>query len=101
MVIRRSKMLYIVGLGLADEKDISVKGLEVVRKADRVYLEAYTAILLVNKERLVSKLCNEALTRTKPMTCHAVGKLLWSFGSPCRPRDGRVPIRRDLTRRRH
>lgn len=47
-------MFYIIGLGLADEKDISVKGLEVVRKAERVYLEAYTAVLLVDKERLVS-----------------------------------------------
>ena len=46
-------MLYIIGLGLADEKDISVKGLEIVKKADRVYLEAYTAILLVDKEQLV------------------------------------------------
>lgn len=46
-------MLYLVGLGLADERDITVKGLEVVKKADRVYLEAYTSILLVNKERLV------------------------------------------------
>ena len=46
-------MLYLVGLGLADEKDITVKGLEIVRKASRVYLEAYTAILLVDKERLV------------------------------------------------
>lgn len=49
-------MLYLVGLGLADETDITVKGLEVVRKAERVYLEAYTAILLVDKERLVYKL---------------------------------------------
>ena len=48
-------MFYIIGLGLADEKDISVKGLEIVRQADRVYLEAYTAILLVDKERLVSE----------------------------------------------
>jgi diphthine methyl ester synthase len=47
-------MLYLIGLGLADEKDISVKGLEIVQKAARVYLEAYTAILLVDKERLVS-----------------------------------------------
>jgi hypothetical protein len=47
-------MLYIIGLGLADEKDVSVKGLEIIRKADRVYLEAYTAILLVDKEQLVS-----------------------------------------------
>ena len=49
-------MLYIIGLGLADEKDISVKGLEIVRKADRVYLEAYTAILLVDKATLVSSI---------------------------------------------
>lgn len=47
-------MLYLVGLGLADETDITVKGLEVVKKAERVYLEAYTAILLVDKQKLVS-----------------------------------------------
>lgn len=47
-------MLYLVGLGLADEKDITVRGLDVVRKAERVYLEAYTAVLLVDKEVLVS-----------------------------------------------
>lgn len=46
-------MLYIIGLGLADEKDISAKGLEVVRRADRVYLEAYTAVLLVEQSVLV------------------------------------------------
>jgi diphthamide biosynthesis methyltransferase len=46
-------MLYIIGLGLADEKDISVKGLEIVRRAERVYLEAYTAVLLVEKSQLV------------------------------------------------
>ncbi|KAI9710866.1 MAG: diphthine synthase [Candelaria pacifica] len=45
-------MLYLVGLGLADEMDISVKGLEAVKTADRVYLEAYTSILLVDKEKL-------------------------------------------------
>lgn len=48
-----ARMLYFVGLGLADEKDITVKGLEIVKRAERVYLEAYTAILLVDKEQLV------------------------------------------------
>ncbi|KAF7190759.1 Diphthine methyl ester synthase, partial [Pseudocercospora fuligena] len=47
-----ASMLYIIGLGLADERDISAKGLEIVRKADRVYLEAYTAVLLVEKDVL-------------------------------------------------
>eukprot|EP01061_Rhynchopus_euleeides_P014921 TRINITY_DN2565_c0_g2_i1.p1 TRINITY_DN2565_c0_g2~~TRINITY_DN2565_c0_g2_i1.p1 ORF type:complete len:305 (+),score=159.80 TRINITY_DN2565_c0_g2_i1:44-916(+) len=37
---------YLVGLGLGDEKDITLKGLEVVKKCDTVYLEAYTSILL-------------------------------------------------------
>ena len=47
-------MLYLVGLGLADERDITVKGLDIVKKASRVYLEAYTAILLVDHAQLVS-----------------------------------------------
>lgn len=34
-----------VGLGLGDEKDITVRGLEAVRKCDKVYLEAYTSLL--------------------------------------------------------
>lgn len=47
-------MLYLVGLGLADETDITVKGLGIVKGAERVYLEAYTSILSVGKEKLVS-----------------------------------------------
>lgn len=46
-------MLYLVGLGLSDETDITVKGLEVVKRASRVYLEAYTSILLVDQSVLV------------------------------------------------
>ncbi|KYK59511.1 putative methyltransferase DPH5 [Drechmeria coniospora] len=42
-------MLYLVGLGLSDETDITVKGLEIVKNASRVYLEAYTSILLVEQ----------------------------------------------------
>ena len=47
-------MLYLVGLGLADEKDVTVKGLELIKKAERVYLEAYTSVLLVETSKLVS-----------------------------------------------
>ena len=46
-------MLYLVGLGLGDARDITVKGLEAVRGAERAYLEAYTSILTVGKEELV------------------------------------------------
>lgn len=38
-------MLYIVGLGLGDEKDITLRGLEAVRSCDKVYVEAYTSLL--------------------------------------------------------
>ncbi len=38
-------MLYIIGIGLADEKDITVKGLEAVKDCDKVYLEYYTSLL--------------------------------------------------------
>ena len=38
-------MLYLVGLGLYDEKDISLKGLEALKSADVVYAEFYTARL--------------------------------------------------------
>ena len=37
--------LFIIGLGLNDERDISVKGLDLVKKADIVYLEGYTSTL--------------------------------------------------------
>ena len=47
-------MLYLIGLGLADETDVTVKGLELIKKAERVYLEAYTSVLLVNAKKLVS-----------------------------------------------
>ncbi|KAG5867776.1 hypothetical protein JTB14_036097 [Gonioctena quinquepunctata] len=45
-------MFYLIGLGLGDCKDITVKGLEIVRKCDRVYLEAYTSILTCGTEAL-------------------------------------------------
>ncbi len=45
-------MLTIIGLGLHDEKDISVKGLETIRQSDLVYLESYTSQLAVDTKRL-------------------------------------------------
>uniref|UniRef100_A0A5B7C1T0 diphthine methyl ester synthase n=1 Tax=Davidia involucrata TaxID=16924 RepID=A0A5B7C1T0_DAVIN len=38
-------MLYIVGLGLGNEKDITLRGLEAVKRCDKVYIEAYTSLL--------------------------------------------------------
>lgn len=48
-------MLYLIGLGLSHESDITVRGLETIKKCSRVYLEAYTSILMAaNQESLES-----------------------------------------------
>ena len=44
--------LYFIGLGLSDERDISVKGLEIVKKSSRVFLESYTSLLNINHSKL-------------------------------------------------
>lgn len=38
-------MLYIVGLGLSDVEDVTIKGLNAIKASDKVYLEHYTSIL--------------------------------------------------------
>merc|ERR1712241_229474 len=45
-------MLYFIGLGLGDAKDITVKGLEIVKSAKKVFLEHYTSILSCGKGEL-------------------------------------------------
>ena len=54
-------MLYLVGLGLGDAKDITVKGLEIVKNADFVFLEAHTSVLFSGQQVLVRKWKNSAM----------------------------------------
>lgn len=53
------KELVFVGLGLNDEKSMSIKGLEEARTADSVFIELYTSLLpdfsIKNLEHLVGK----------------------------------------------
>lgn len=44
--------LYMIGLGLNDAKDITVKGLEAVKKCSKIYLESYTSLLQCPVEEL-------------------------------------------------
>ncbi|NQV09165.1 diphthine synthase [Candidatus Woesearchaeota archaeon] len=37
--------LYLIGLGVDNEKDITLKGLEAVKKCGKIYLENYTSVL--------------------------------------------------------
>ncbi|MBT5042786.1 diphthine synthase [Candidatus Woesearchaeota archaeon] len=36
-------MFYLIGIGMGDEKDITVKGLEAVKSCDKIFLECYTS----------------------------------------------------------
>jgi len=47
-------VFYLIGIGLGDPQDITVKGLNVVKTASQVYLEAYTSILSCGRDELVS-----------------------------------------------
>lgn len=47
-----SGILYVIGLGLGDEKDITVRGLEAIKSSDLVFLECYTSILSVDVKKL-------------------------------------------------
>ena len=45
-------VLYLIGLGLCNEKDITVKGLEYIKQSDYVYMEYYTSILGIDSTKL-------------------------------------------------
>ncbi|MFH1073108.1 MAG: diphthine synthase [Nanoarchaeota archaeon] len=53
--------LYLIGIGLNDEQDITLKGLDAVKKCDVVYLEKYTSTLSCPIEKL-EKLYGKKIT---------------------------------------
>ncbi|XP_014205760.1 diphthine methyl ester synthase [Copidosoma floridanum] len=69
-------MLYLIGLGLGDVKDITVKGLEMVKKCSRVYLEMYTSILGVEKEILEEFYGRELLLADRELVESAADEIL-------------------------
>lgn len=98
-------MLYVIGLGLGDEKDITVKGLEAVRSCERIFLEHYTSILCAPLEQLVRPL--PAHTHGVPrraassLPFGSLGGLLRQENHPGRSRNGRKRLRRDHGGRRN
>lgn len=50
-------MLYFIGLGLGNEKDITLRGLEAVKSCEKIFLENYTSVLGVGTEKLVHPSC--------------------------------------------
>ncbi|BFZ63329.1 diphthine synthase [Saitoella coloradoensis] len=69
-------VLYVVGLGLSSEKDITVRGLEAVKSCERVYLEAYTSILMVDTEKLSEFYGKEVVVADREMVESESDKIL-------------------------
>jgi len=59
--------LYIIGLGLSDEKDITLKGLEIIKRSTKVYLEGYTSIMNCSKADLETLYGREVIMASREM----------------------------------
>jgi diphthine synthase len=63
--------LYIIGIGLSDANDITLKGLETVKKCSRIFLESYTSVMqcpVAELEKVYGKnitLANRTLVESK------------------------------------
>jgi len=55
--------LYFIGLGLYDEKDITLKGLETARKCDKIFAEFYTSLLAGTTIDRVEELIGKPIVR--------------------------------------
>ena len=45
-------MLYLIGLGLGGERDITLAGLDAIKTCEAVYLESYTSVLNVSLSKM-------------------------------------------------
>jgi len=54
-------MFYLVGLGLFDEKDISLKGLECLKNVDKIYAEFFTSRLFGSSFEAIENLIGQKI----------------------------------------
>ena len=71
-------MLYLIGLGLADEQDITLRGLNAIKKCARIYLESYTSILHISKERLESLYSKSIILADREMVESQADEILYN-----------------------
>lgn len=55
-------MLYLIGTGLNNELDISLRSLEILKNAEHIFIEFYTSKTNINFENLMN-LCNKRITK--------------------------------------
>ena len=68
-------MLYLIGLGLADVDDITVKGLRILKNCQEVYLETYTTILQVDQKTLEEHLGIQIIPADRELVELSAGRL--------------------------
>jgi diphthine synthase len=69
-------VLYLIGLGLYDEQDITLRGLNAIKQCERVYLEAYTSILLCDKAKLEALYGKPVVVADREMVENEADKIL-------------------------
>ncbi len=57
--------LYFIGLGLNDEKDVTLKGYDIIKKSDEIYLDSYTSRMINTTPEKLSKFYGKVI---KPLT---------------------------------
>ncbi|VVB59006.1 Diphthine synthase [Candidatus Anstonella stagnisolia] len=58
-------MLYLIGIGICDETDMSLRALEVLKKCSIVFAESYTSILSEGTLSRLEKLCKKKIKLLK------------------------------------
>lgn len=69
-------VLYLIGLGLYDEQDVTLRGLNAIKQCERVYLEAYTSILLCDKAKLEALYGKPVVVADREMVENEADKIL-------------------------
>lgn len=59
--------LYLIGLGLWDKKDVSVRGLEIIKSCDKIFLETYTSKLGHSIEELAEFYGKEVIAANREL----------------------------------
>jgi diphthine synthase len=60
-------MLYLIGLGLQDEKDLSLKSLEILKKCSQIYFEGYTSRLNFDLKKLEDMIGKQIFIASRDM----------------------------------
>ena len=67
-------MLYLIGLGLADVDDLTVKGLRIIKQCLEVYLETYTTILQIDQKTIEEHLGIKVIPADRELVELSAGK---------------------------